>query len=79
MKYIVESDKSLDQASTDLEASVVKHKFGVLHVHDLQATLKNKGFDFPNRCRIFEVCNPQQAYSVLNDDMSLKWKITSVS
>ncbi len=71
MKYIVESDKSLDQASTDLEASVVKHKFGVLHIHDLQATLKNKGFDFPNGCRIFEVCNPQQAYTVLNDDMSL--------
>ena len=71
MKYIVESQKSLDQAATDLEAAVAKHQFGVLHVHDLQATLKNKGIDFPNGCKVFEVCNPHKANTVLNEDMSL--------
>ena len=71
MKYIVESQKSLDQAAADLEAAVVKHQFGVLHVHDLQATLRNKGIDFPNGCKVFEVCNPQKANTVLNEDMSL--------
>lgn len=71
MKYIVESEKSLEQAAADLEAAVANHQFGVLHVHDLQATLINKGFDFPHGCRVFEVCNPRQADKVLNDDMSL--------
>jgi uncharacterized protein (DUF302 family) len=37
MYYIVETDKSFDQASTDLQAAVKRHSFGVLHVHDLGA------------------------------------------
>lgn len=71
MKYIVETQKSLEQAATDLEAAVAKHQFGVLHVHDLQATLQKKGIDFPNGCKVFEVCNPLKANTVLNEDMSL--------
>ena len=71
MKYIVETQKSLDQAATDLEAAVAKHQFGVLHVHDLQATLQKKGVNFPNGCKVFEVCNPLKANTVLNEDMSL--------
>ena len=71
MKYIVETPKSLDQAATDLEAAVAKHQFGVLHVHDLQATLQKKGVNFPNGCKVFEVCNPLKANTVLNEDMSL--------
>ena len=71
MKYIVETQKSLDQAATDLEAAVAKHQFGVLHVHDLQATLQKKGIDFPNGCKVFEVCNPHKANTVPNEDMSL--------
>lgn len=71
MKYIVESEKTLEQAAKDLETSVVKHKFGIMHIHDLQATLRSKGFDFTNGCKVFEVCNPQQAYTVLEDDMGL--------
>ena len=71
MKHIVITQKSIDQVSKDLEAAVVRNKFGVLHIHDLKATMKNKGVDFPNECRIFEVCNPQKANSVLSVDMSL--------
>ncbi len=71
MKFIVETKKSVEQAAADLEASVRNHKFGVLHVHDLQATLRNKGLDLENACRVFEVCNPHKAQAVLNDDMSL--------
>jgi len=71
MKYIVSTTKSIDQASKDLENAVVKNKFGVLHIHDLKATMKKKGIDFPNECRIFEVCNPQKANAVLTNDMSL--------
>jgi len=71
MKYIVDTDKTVEQASADLETAVKDHQFGVLHVHDLQATLKSKGIDFANACKVFEVCNPQKANSVLNEDMSL--------
>lgn len=71
MKFIVETKKSVEQAAADLEAAVRNHKFGVLHVHDLQATLRNKGLDLENACRVFEVCNPHKAQAVLNDDMSL--------
>lgn len=71
MKYIVVTQKTIDQAARDLEAAVVRNKFGVLHIHDLKATMKKKGVDFPNGCRIFEVCNPQKAQAVLANDMSL--------
>ena len=71
MKYIVETPKSVEQALADLEAAVQKHKFGVLHIHNLQETLKRKGVDFPNACQILEICNPQRAKEVLTEDMDL--------
>ena len=40
-------------------------------VHDLGETLRSKGINFPESCRVFEVCNPQQAAKVLAHDMSL--------
>ena len=71
MYYIVDSDKSFEQAAADLDAAVKHNGFGVLHVHDLGETLRSKGIDFPEQCRIFEVCNPQQAARVLSADMRL--------
>jgi uncharacterized protein (DUF302 family) len=71
MYYIVESAKSVDQASTDLEAAVKRHGFGVLHVHDLGTTLRSKGIAFDEQCKVFEVCNPAQAAKVLSADMRL--------
>jgi len=71
MKYIVDSDKTIEQASADLEQAVKDHQFGVLHVHDLQATLISKGIEFSNACKVFEVCNPKKAKAVLDEDMSL--------
>ncbi len=69
MLYVVDTPKTFDQAVRDLEEAVKRNKFGVLHVHDLQATLKAKGFEFPNRCKILEVCNPQRAMQVLSTHM----------
>ena len=71
MKYIVETSKSVEQAVTDLQESVLRHKFGVLHIHNLQETLKKKGVDFVNSCQILEICNPQNAKDVLIEDMDL--------
>ena len=55
MYYTVTSNKSFDQAAADLDAAVKRHGFGVLHVHDLGATLRGKGIAFENECRVFEV------------------------
>jgi len=71
MYYIVETDKSFDQASADLDSAVKRHGFGVLHVHDLGATLRSKGISFDEQCKVFEVCNPAQAAKVLSTDMRL--------
>jgi uncharacterized protein (DUF302 family) len=71
MYYIVETGKSFDQASADLESAVKRHGFGVLHVHDLGTTLRSKGIAFENQCKVFEVCNPGQAAKVLATDMRL--------
>ncbi|NOT83656.1 MAG: DUF302 domain-containing protein [Methylococcaceae bacterium] len=71
MYYIVETNKSFEQAAADLEAAVKRHGFGVLHVHDLGSSLRSKGIAFDNDCKIFEVCNPGQAAKVLSIDMRL--------
>lgn len=71
MYYIVESKKSFEQAVQDLDAAVKRNEFGVLHVHDLGATLRSKGIEFAEQCKVFEVCNPKQAAKVLATDIRL--------
>lgn len=71
MYYIVDTAKSFEQAATDLEVAVKRHGFGVLHIHDLGATLRSKGIAFDEQCKVFEVCNPVQAAKVLATDMRL--------
>ena len=71
MKYIVETNKTLDAASADLEEAVKRNGFGILHTYDLKQTLKGKGIDLANGCRIYEICNPQKAQAVMENDMSL--------
>ena len=71
MYYIVETGKSFEQASADLDTAVKEHGFGVLHVHDLGTTLRSKGIEFEEQCKVFEVCNPAQAAKVMATDMRL--------
>lgn len=71
MYYTVDTSKSFEQACSDLDAAVKRHGFGVLHVHDLGNTLRSKGQNFSEQCRVFEVCNPAQAARVLASDMQM--------
>ncbi len=71
MYYTVQSSKSFEQAAADLDAAVKRHGFGVMHVHDIGNTLRSKGQDFTEQCRVFEVCNPAQAARVLASDMQM--------
>jgi uncharacterized protein (DUF302 family) len=69
--YVVTTDKPFEQAAQDLDTAVKQNQFGVLHVHDLGNTLRTKGFDFSEQCRVFEVCAPGKASQVLAIDMNL--------
>jgi uncharacterized protein (DUF302 family) len=71
MLYITETTKDFETAVRDLQEAVKRHNYGVLHIHDLQKTLKEKGIDFPNRIRILEVCNPQRARRLLTAHMQV--------
>ena len=71
MYYTVDTSKSFETASADLELAVKRHGFGVLHVHNIGNTLRGKGVAFAEECNVFEVCNPGQAAKVLSSDMRL--------
>jgi uncharacterized protein (DUF302 family) len=65
MLYEKTSLKSMAEIELALRDSAARHKFGVIHVHDLQKTMKEKGVDYNGECAVFEVCNPQQAKRAL--------------
>jgi len=65
------TEKPVHEASAALEAAVEKESFGVMHVYNLKEIMAKKGVAFPRECLIFEVCQPQQAKKVLDQDMSL--------
>ena len=71
MYYVAETAKSFEQAASDLELAVQHGGFGILHIHDLGGTLRSKGLEFEEQCKVFEVCNPQQAATLMATDMRL--------
>lgn len=71
MLHVVQTRKLLTRVVADLDQAVVRHKFGVLGVHDLKAKMAEKGVSFARECRIFEVCNPQQAKKVLEANLEI--------
>ena len=71
MLYVKEAKGSIDEVASKLEAAVAANKFGVLGVHNLKQKMKDKGVEFGPECRIFEVCNPMQAKTVLEADMAI--------
>ena len=64
-------NKSVIEAAAALEAAVQANHFGVMHVHNLKETMVKKGVAFDRECLIFEVCQPQQAKKVLDQNMSV--------
>jgi uncharacterized protein (DUF302 family) len=65
MVYEKISRKTMSEIGAALAESAARHKFGIVHVHDLQQTMRGKGVEFGRQCHIFEVCNPHQAKRVL--------------
>jgi uncharacterized protein (DUF302 family) len=71
MLVTLATDKTVSKAAAALQAAVQANHFGVMQVHNLQETLTKKGVAFAHECLIFEVCQPQQAKKVLDQNMSV--------
>jgi len=63
--------KTVSEAAVALQAAVEANHFGVMQVHNLKETMVKKGVAFDHECLIFEVCQPQQAKKVLDQNMSV--------
>lgn len=68
--YTVETSKSFDEAVLAIEAKSKEKGFGVLHIHDVKATLASKGFD-REPLKIIEICNAKYASEVLSKDIKI--------
>ena len=65
------TDKTVSETAVALQAAVQANHFGVMQVHNLKETMAKKGVEFSHECVIFEVCQPQQAKKVLDQNMSV--------
>jgi len=70
MKYVIETDKNLEEACLSLEKTIDSSDFGILHMHNMEETMQNKGVILGESCCVYEICNPHLAKKVLDIDMS---------
>ena len=67
----IPTGKTVSAAAAALQEAVEANHFGVMQIHNLKETMAKKGVGFERECLIFEVCQPQQAKKVLDQDMSI--------
>lgn len=65
------TEKTVSEVAVALQDAVQANHFGVMQVHNLKETMTKKGVEFDRECLIFEVCQPQQAKRVLDQNMSV--------
>ncbi|MEW5796793.1 MAG: DUF302 domain-containing protein [Candidatus Zixiibacteriota bacterium] len=65
--YTLESTKPFDRVVAAIEENTPRRQFRVLAVHDVQATLAEKGFQ-RGSLKIIEVCNAGFAHKALQKD-----------
>jgi uncharacterized protein (DUF302 family) len=65
LDYTKTSSKSADALMDAVQAAAAKRNFRTLHVHDVQATLAEKGFELMPY-RIVEVCNAGFAHKAIS-------------
>jgi uncharacterized protein (DUF302 family) len=71
MLIILSTDKRVTEVAFDLQNAVQDNHFGVMQIHNLKETMAKKGVEFARECLIFEVCQPEQAKKVLEQNMSI--------
>lgn len=67
-EYTVKTSKSVEDAISTIEQKTTANGFRVLHVHDVAATLAEKGFE-REPLKIVEICNAKYAHQVLQKDI----------
>jgi uncharacterized protein (DUF302 family) len=70
IEYTVESRKPFDEAVKAVQEKSLAKGFGVLHTHDVAATLATKGFK-REPLKIVEICNARHAHEALEKDIHL--------
>jgi uncharacterized protein (DUF302 family) len=68
---VLESKKSVTEIAQVFPEVCARYKFGVLGSIDIRQKLQEKGLAFDRECIIFEVCNPQAAKQVLDDNPAI--------
>ncbi|MBB6284532.1 MULTISPECIES: DUF302 domain-containing protein [Geobacillus] len=67
--YTVDVSTGMNETIERLEESLKQEGFGVLWRFSVTEKLQEKGLDFSTPMVIFEVCNPQEAARVLNENL----------
>ena len=70
LSYELTSAKSFQSVVSNLERLAPENQFRVLHTHDVQATLADKGFE-RGPLKIIEVCNAGFANTALGIDVEV--------
>ncbi len=68
--YQVTTSKSFDETVEIIKEQTAANRFRVLHIHDVKATLGEKGFEI-KPLKIIEVCNAKYAYTALQVDITV--------
>jgi uncharacterized protein (DUF302 family) len=69
--YAKEATGRVSEVVERLNRAVQANRFGVLGTIDLKAKMAEKGVQFDHECVILEVCNPQQAKRVLDQNPAI--------
>ncbi len=70
IEYHVDTDRPFNEVVADVERLSAEKSFRVLHVHDVQATLAEKGFE-RGPLKIIEICNGKFAHEALKENISV--------
>ncbi len=71
MLEVMASKKTVAEVAQVFAEVCARHKFGILGTIDIRQKLNEKGLSFDRECLVFEVCNPQQAKKVLDDNIAI--------
>lgn len=71
MKYTFETNKSVNETVSAIEAVLPNYGFGLQFIHNPQEKLAAKGFTIDNEVKILDICNPKIAHDFFTQDMSL--------
>ena len=70
IEYTVPSQRPFEAVASDVERLTAEKMFRVMHIHDIQATLAEKGFA-REPLKIFEICNAKFSHEALQRDIGV--------